>query len=181
MIIDQWLVERSKLNGFGVYLRTEQWVSEIGGIRLGSDSSWSECQWRALANSDEYNIYPLILTPRWPRKFLKNQKYLAKYLSKLFRFTGFPFKKRHFQRAFDDNLSVIFLKQIFRAAEKAPHTQLPPTQWCAGGGIALFSPKPWVYFWLCSILAAGIRINFLSVMGSDGSVIGNGHSREKKN
>jgi hypothetical protein len=54
-------------------------------------------------------------------KMLKNLKWLAKNLNKLFRFRGFHYKF-HFQYAFDDNLSVthVFIKQIFWAIEIAP-------------------------------------------------------------
>jgi hypothetical protein len=52
---------------------------------------------------------------------------------------GFHYK-RHFQRAFDDNLSAthVFIKQIFRAIKVASPSPIPP-QGCAGVG------KKWLF------------------------------------
>jgi hypothetical protein len=59
------------------------------------------------------------ISPGWLSK--KNIFLEIKNASANFLFQGF-YIKRHFDCAFDDNLSVIhvFIKQIFRAAEKAP-------------------------------------------------------------
>jgi hypothetical protein len=69
--------------------------------------------------------------------FLKNQKCLAKYLSKLFGLSCFPLKP-NFQCAFDDNLSVtyVFIKQIsgLHSAEGASPSPAPPTSAVQGVG-----------------------------------------------
>jgi hypothetical protein len=75
--------------------------------------------------------------------FLKYQKCLAKYLSKLFCLIGFT-EKRKFQCVFDDKLSVtyVFIKEIFRAAEEATPSPLPPTVLCRGwGSSGSFQPE----------------------------------------
>jgi hypothetical protein len=66
-----------------------------------------------------------------------------KNLSQLFCLRGFYYK-RHFQWAFDDNLSVapVFIKQIFRAVEVAPLSPRPPLGFAGGGVVvAFFQPQ----------------------------------------
>jgi hypothetical protein len=57
---------------------------------------------------------------------------------------------RHFQCAFEDNVSAlhVFIKQIFRAEEKAPLTLPPPNSAEPVDGVALF--VPWVSLRFCN-------------------------------
>jgi two-component SAPR family response regulator len=60
--------------------------------------------------------------------FFSTNKNASQIHKQTFLVQGVFFKKRHFQWAFDENMSVIhvFIKQIFRAAEKAPLSPAPP-------------------------------------------------------
>jgi hypothetical protein len=63
------------------------------------------------------------------------------------------YKKRNFQRAFDENLSVthVFIKQIFRTADKAPSFPAPPHSAAQGVG----------YKWIFSVPSREIGYGFL--------------------
>jgi hypothetical protein len=51
--------------------------------------------------------------------------------------------------AVNDNVGEthVFIKQIFKATEKAPPLPLPLALCWGGVGLALFSHKPWLLLW----------------------------------
>jgi hypothetical protein len=73
-----------------------------------------------------------------------------KICQQAFWFQGVSIKKRHFQCAFDDNVSAMHImnQQTFRVAGKAPPLPLHSAVQGVGIVVALFSPKPLAWLWL---------------------------------